>query len=88
MEAVNNPNALEMDTWHTCDTTHCRAGWAVVLAGKEGKDLESKTSSLFAGMVIFNKSSDIKFPLHKFFDNNKDAMDDIKRCAELEKSKL
>ena len=88
MEAVNNPNALEMDTWHTCDTTHCRAGWAVVLAGKEGKDLESKTSSLFAGMVIFNKSSDIKVPLHKFFDNNKDAMDDIKRCAELEKSKL
>ena len=74
-----------MQTWHTCDTTHCRAGWAITLAGKEGKELEKKTSSLFAGMVIFNKSSDIKVHLHRFFDSNKYAMDDIKKCAELER---
>lgn len=50
LNAVNKPNALNMGAWHTCDTTHCRAGWVVTLAGKKGKELESKTSTLFAAM--------------------------------------
>ena len=28
------PQALGMDAWHTCEYTHCRAGWVVVLAGE------------------------------------------------------
>jgi hypothetical protein len=29
LEAVSHPNALHMDKWHSCNTTHCRAGWVV-----------------------------------------------------------
>ncbi|MGB0405020.1 MAG: hypothetical protein ACPGDB_02385, partial [Fusobacterium sp.] len=27
LEAVTTDNALDMSDWHTCETTHCRAGW-------------------------------------------------------------
>src|SRR5204862_414352 len=38
LAAVTTPgNALKMDNWHTCETRHCRAGWAIVLAGESGK---------------------------------------------------
>lgn len=82
--AVKQPNALDMSTWHTCDTTHCRAGWVVTLAGKKGKELEAKTSTLFAAMQIYKESSDIKVSPVRFFDYNKEAMADIERCAEEE----
>ena len=39
-EACSQPNALNMNDWHTCETTHCRAGWVVTLAGQAGKELE------------------------------------------------
>jgi uncharacterized protein YdaU (DUF1376 family) len=52
------------------------------LAGKEGKELEDKTDSLFAAMMIFKKSSEIKVPLNKFFLSNEESMKDIIRCAE------
>jgi len=41
-----------MDSWHTCNTTHCRAGWIVHLAGKEGYELEKETNTSFAAMVL------------------------------------
>ena len=73
-----------MDTWHTCDTTHCRAGWVEVLGGKEGTELAEKTSTLFAAMQIYKASSPIRVsPVH-FFETNEKAMEDIKRCAEEE----
>ncbi|MCX6217691.1 hypothetical protein [Spirosoma sp.] len=75
-----------MSTWHTCETTHCRAGWVVALAGKEGQKLESKTSTLFAAMQIYHKSSpQIKVSPMRFFESNEVAMRDMERCAELEK---
>ena len=75
-----------MDAWHTCDTTHCRAGWVVHLAGSEGYELEKKTSTLFAAMQIYNKSSpDINVSPVRFFEDNKKAMEDIKKCAGEEK---
>lgn len=86
MDAVSNPGSLKMNDWHTCDTTHCRAGWAVHLAGPEGYALEKKTSTQFAAMMIFKKSSTIKVSPVRFFEDNKTAMEDIKRCAELENS--
>jgi hypothetical protein len=76
-----------MSSWHTCSTTHCRAGWVVMLAGEEGKELEKKTSTLFAAMTIYRKSSDIPVHIPRFFDTNEKAMEDIKKCAEL-KSKV
>jgi hypothetical protein len=73
-----------MSAWHTCETTHCRAGWVVTLAGKEGKALENETSTIFAAMQIYHKSSDIKVSPPRFFETNDQAMEDMKRCAALE----
>jgi hypothetical protein len=73
-----------MDNWHVCGTTHCRAGWVVHLAGEAGYELEKLTSTPFAAMAIYNKSSDIKVPLHMFYVDNDESLADMKRCAELE----
>jgi hypothetical protein len=73
-----------MSDWHTCETTHCRAGWVVTLAGKEGKLLEERTSTQFAAMMIYKASSEIRVFPPRFFESNEVAMADIKRCAELE----
>ena len=78
-------NHLEMDSWHKCETTHCRAGWVVILAGEEGKALEQMTSTPFAAMQIYHKSSEIKVSPVRFYEDNKKAMNDIKKCAEEEK---
>jgi hypothetical protein len=84
LEAVTQPNSLAMDAWHTCETTHCRAGWVVVLAGEAGKELEEKTSTAFAALQIYKKSSEISVSPTQFYKNNEEAMADIVRCAELE----
>jgi len=87
-----------MGVWHKsgeigengayCGTTHCRAGWVVTLAGKAGRELESKTSTLHAAMQIYHSSCpDIRVSPVRFFESNEVAMADIKRCAE-EETKL
>lgn len=50
LEAVSRPNALNMDQWHSCETTHCRDGWVIHLAGAKGYELEKRTSPVFAAM--------------------------------------
>ena len=83
--AASAEKSLRMSKWHTCETTHCRAGWVVHLAGAAGKELESKTSTLFAAMQIYHLSSPgISVSPCRFFETNEKAMQDIKRCAELE----
>jgi hypothetical protein len=77
-----------MSDWHTCDTTHCRAGWVVTLAGEAGKKLEDRTSTQFAAMMIYKASSPIRVSPPRFFDSTKSAIEDIKRCAELETKTL
>jgi len=84
LKAVSVPNSLDMSDWHTCDTTHCRAGWVTFLAEKEGKELENKTSTAFAAFQIYKASSDIKVNHSQFYISNESAMKDIKRCAKLE----
>jgi hypothetical protein len=86
LDAVNCDGALNMNEWHTCDTTHCRAGWVVTLAGKEGKELEANTSTEFAALQIYKASSDIRVSPTQFYKSNEEAMEDIVRCAEEEKS--
>jgi hypothetical protein len=83
-EAASAPKALDMTDWHTCDTTHCRAGWAVHLAGEAGAKLERQTSTLFAAMQIFKVSSPIQVSPPRFFESNEVALADMKRCAEQE----
>ncbi len=73
-----------MDAWHASRMTHCRGGWVIHLAGKEGKELENKTSSEFAAMAIYSKSSEIKVSPTRFYEPNEIAMKDIERCAKLE----
>ena len=79
--AVSRPQALDMDNWHTCDTTHCRAGWVVHLAGEAGYELERKTSALFAAQQIY-KASGYEISPVRFYDDNEKAMADMKRLAE------
>ena len=79
---------LDMTGWHgqTCDetnwckTTHCRAGYAICLAGKAGFDLERKFGSLTAGQMIYAVSRPDQ-PLPDFYASDEDAIEDIKRCA-------
>src|SRR5690606_7033050 len=85
LDAVRNPGALNMESWHTCDTTHCRAGWVVHLAGSAGIELEEMTSTPFAAMQIYKASSPIRVSPTRFFESNETAMNDIERCAELER---
>jgi len=83
-EAVTGtPDALEMSTWHTCETTHCRAGWVVTLAGAEGRALERRFNTSLAAMMIYDASCPgYKINPARFFDSNEDALADMKRLAE------
>jgi len=85
LEAVTKPAALDMSVWHTCSTTHCRAGWAVHLAGVKGYALEKKTSTLFAAQQIYKASSPIHVAPPRFYEDNEKAMADIEACATKEK---
>jgi hypothetical protein len=85
-EAASAPKALDMTDWHTCDTTHCRAGWAVHLAGEAGAKLERQTSTLFAAMQIYKASSKIEVSPVRFYESNEVALEDMKTCAEKEKA--
>jgi hypothetical protein len=70
---------LDMSTWHSCETTHCRAGWAIHLAGKAGYELEEKLGDpQYAGRAIYRASTG-RSP--HFFANDRDALTDIRRCA-------
>jgi hypothetical protein len=81
--AASNPDALRMETWHTCEKKHCRAGWVVALAGVEGKKLEARFGTLLAAMNIYD-ASDPTFKINpcRFYDSNEDALADMKRLAE------
>jgi len=72
-----------METWHTCEKKHCRAGWVVALAGVEGRALEARFDTLSAAMRIYD-ASDPNFKINpcRFFDSNEDALADMKRLAE------
>jgi hypothetical protein len=85
-EAASAPKALDMTDWHTCDTTHCRAGWAVHLAGEAGAKLERQTSTLFAAMQIYKASSPVLVSPVRFFESNEIALEDMRKCAEAEKA--
>ena len=50
--ATAKPTALNMSDWHTCGTTHCRAGWAVHLAGEAGYALERFHGTALAAQLI------------------------------------
>ena len=78
LAAIDAGGSLDMGAWHTCQTTHCRAGWAIVLAGEKGKELEKKVGPHRAGMLIYGCSTG---NVPYFYANNEDALADIRACA-------
>ena len=78
LEAISAGASLDMSTWHTCETTHCRAGFAVHLAGAAGYELEKQLGSQRAGAAIYRASTG-RVP--HFFANNEAALLDIRECA-------
>jgi hypothetical protein len=83
-KAVSDPAHLDMSAWHTCETTHCRAGWVVTLAGEQGKKLEEFFDTELAAMLIYRESGYQINPA-RFYDSDADALVDIKRLAEAKK---
>jgi hypothetical protein len=81
-------NGLRMGGWHAarcdetnwCETTHCRAGYAICLAGAAGFALERKVGSAAAGALIYAASRPDK-PVPDFYASDEDAMADIRACA-------
>jgi hypothetical protein len=76
--------SLDMDIWHTCETTHCRAGWAVHLAGPEGYALEEQLGTNAAGaLIIIASTPALEGRVPNLFAETEDAMEDIRRLAAL-----
>jgi uncharacterized protein YjbI with pentapeptide repeats len=73
-------NELRMSSWHTCGTTHCRAGWAIHLAGDAGYRLENVVGSSAAGALIYAASRPDK-PVPDFIASDAVALADLRACA-------
>jgi hypothetical protein len=77
-------NGLNMGSWHGrecdetnwCNTTHCRAGYAICLAGKAGFELERRVGPETAGQMIYAASRPDN-PLPDFHASDEDAMADM-----------
>jgi hypothetical protein len=82
-DAASQPGALDMGMWH-CGTSHCRAGWVVTLAGKEGADLEAKIGTPAAATAIYMASDPERWKterLPNFYCGNTEALADMARMA-------
>lgn len=80
LDAIERGGKLNMCTWHTCTTTHCRAGWAICCAGEAGAELERKHGPEGAGALLYERSTGRR---PDFFASNEEALADIRRCAGL-----
>ena len=80
LEAASKPGALNMGTWHTCGTTHCRAGWVVHLAGEAGYALERFHNTALAAQLIYRESG---APINpgRFYETDDEAMADMQAAA-------
>ena len=85
-EAASTPGALDMDDWHRCDTTHCRAGWVTTLAGEAGLELESRIGTPAAATLIYLASDPNLERIPDFYCGNETALEDMKRLADAEKA--
>ena len=81
LAAIEQGGELNMDHWHYCDSTHCRSGWAIHLAGPAGYALEEKVGAQMAGALIYRASRPGQ-PAPWFFAGNDEALADIKKCAD------
>jgi len=72
-----------MKAVHTCERTHCRAGWVITLAGEAGSKLEEFFNWELAAMKIYDASAP-GYKIHpaRFYDTNTAALADMKALAE------
>ena len=81
LEAITAPGcALDMGDWHKCETTHCRAGWAIHLAGKAGYALARHFGPSVAGALIYAASRPDQ-PVPDFYASNEETLEDLRRHA-------
>ena len=77
---------FDMNSWHqktACGTTHCRAGWAITLAGPAGATLEAIYGASVAGAFIY-AASDPERKIPDFYATNEDALADMRERAGVE----
>ena len=82
--AASQPGAIEMGSWHTCETTHCQAGWVVALAGESGRKLEEKVGTSVAAALIYHASDPTMEKVPNFYTTSENALATMKRLAEQE----
>jgi hypothetical protein len=58
--ALRDETCLDMSEWHTCDTTHCIAGWACAIANRP--DLERYYGTNACAALLLAKSGTTKIP--------------------------
>jgi hypothetical protein len=66
--AALQDGALNMRTWHSCDTTHCLGGWLIYQAGEVGRLIEAAVGPSVAGLML----GGVEAHSH-FYDSNKAA---------------
>ena len=87
LAAIRTGGRLDMKSWHAddpCGTQHCRAGWAIHLAGEAGAALEAKMGPSAAGGLISVASCPYLQRVPDFFCSSAAALVDIERCAAIE----
>ena len=67
-----------------CGTTHCRAGWVIVLAGDAGRTLEWVYGTPAAAALIYIASDPKIGKMPDFYCDNETALADMKERAEKE----
>jgi hypothetical protein len=83
LKAIGAGGVLDMSFWHgnaACGATHCRAGWAVELAGEAGRALEQSVpgGTGQAGGLIYLCSEGY---LPYFYASKDEALADMRRRA-------
>ena len=86
----SQPERFDMDYFHGhsdrsewCNTSHCRSGFSIVLAGDAGWELEQAYGPNVAGALIYNASRP-GVPVPDWYDSNDGALADIRYWAERE----
>ncbi|MBX3629341.1 MAG: pentapeptide repeat-containing protein [Nitrosomonas sp.] len=80
---------LDMGDWHTCETTHCIAGWVTTLAGDAGRVAENLLGTNAAAALIINQSCPyLEGKVPNFYVTNEGGLEFIKNCAEKERQIL
>lgn len=74
-------HGAECDETNWCNTTHCRAGYAVCVAGKEGFDLERRVGRTSTAAILLYLKSTPAARIPNFYCDDATAMADLRERA-------